>query len=109
MTMPDAALAAALKQANVRKLSFAFIAKGPDGKLIVSQGKISPQQLTEALKAAGGGIVVRGKCFGPFPRLVFQVAKEPPATLAPALQRVVKSETGVSIVAEIQLAADADE
>jgi hypothetical protein len=107
--MPDAELAAALQEAKVRKLAFAFLVKGMDGKLIVSKVKISPQQLAEARKAMGGGIVVRGKCFGPLPHLVFQVAKGAPAMLGPTLKKVVKRETGLSIVPDIQLAAADDE
>src|SRR5438477_259829 len=97
MTMPDAELATALKEANVRKLSFAFIYKGGDGKLIASRVEISPKQIAEAQRALGGGFVIAGKCFGPIRNMVFQVAKEAPAALGPALKKTVQRDTGLPI------------
>jgi hypothetical protein len=55
MTMPDAELATALKQAKGKKMFFAFIPKGgSDGQLIVSKTKIPPKQIAEAKKHLDG-------------------------------------------------------
>jgi hypothetical protein len=64
MTMPDADLAAALKQAKSKKMFFAFVPKGSDGKLIVSKAKVPPKLIAEAKKEIGGGTAVTGMCFG---------------------------------------------
>jgi hypothetical protein len=106
--MPDATLAAALKQAKGKKMFFAFVPKGSDGKLIISKTKIAPKQIAEAKKEIGGGTPVTGKCFGDGATMVFQVAKPAPATLGPALKKVAKRDTGLTIDPEFRLASDAD-
>ena len=105
MTVPDAELARALKQAHLRKLFFAFIPKGTEGKLIVSASKIQPKEIEKAQKELSGGIPVQGTLFGPITGMVFQVANPPPAVLAAMLQKVVKRDTGLNIVVEFRLAA----
>jgi hypothetical protein len=106
--MPELDLAAAIKMAKGKKMRFAFLLKGSDGKLILAKGKIPPKQIAEARSEMGGGTLVTGKCTGPLNNLVFQVVKPPPSTLAAVLKKVVKNEAGLTIAPEIQLAADAD-
>jgi hypothetical protein len=108
MTMPELDLAAAIKMAKSKKMRFAFVLKGSDGKLILAKGKIPPKQIAEARSEMGGGTLVTGKCTGPLNNLVFQVVKPPPSTLAAVLKKVVKNEAGLTIAPEVQLAADAD-
>src|SRR5438874_3498712 len=108
--MPDKddELIQALKQAKSKKMFFAFVPKGAEGKLIVSKSKIPPKLLAEAKKDIGGGNPIIGKCFGDSSNMVFQVAKAAPATLAAALKKVVHRDAGLTIVADVQLAADAE-
>src|SRR5262245_56041546 len=94
--------------AKSKKMFFAFIPKGADGKLIVSKKRIPPKEIAEAKKEIGGGTPIIGKCFGPLAGMVFQVVKQAPATLAPAIKKVAKRETGLMVVPEVQLAADAE-
>src|SRR5262249_31796060 len=99
----------ALKQAKGKKMFFAFIPKGgSDGQLIVSKIKIPPKQIADAKKQIGGGNAVTGKCFGNGSTMIFQVAKAAPPTMAPALKKVVKRDTGLTVVPDVQLAGDAD-
>jgi peptidoglycan hydrolase-like protein with peptidoglycan-binding domain len=107
MTMPDAELTAALKQASSKKMFFAFILKGSDGQLLVSKAKIPPKAIAEAKKEVGG-VPITGKCFGPINDLLFQVAKQPPPSLGAALKKVIKRDTGLTIVPNFLLARDAD-
>ena len=44
--MADAELTAALKQAKSKKMFFAFVPKGTDGKLIISKAKIPAKLIT---------------------------------------------------------------
>lgn len=102
--MPDPELTQALMQAHVRKMFFAFIFKDKDGKLIASSRNIPQKDIAEAIKRFGGGTAVTGTFFGPITGMVFQVAKVPPATLADMLKEVVKRDTGLTVVANVQLA-----
>jgi hypothetical protein len=107
--MPDAELATALKQAKSKKMFFAFVPKGADGKLIVSKTKIPPKLIAEAKKEIGGGNAVTGKCFGgDGGAMVFQVAKAAPPATAAAVKKVAKRDTGLTIDPNFQLAGDAD-
>jgi peptidoglycan hydrolase-like protein with peptidoglycan-binding domain len=106
--MPDAELAGALKAAKAKPMYFAFIPKGAgDGKLIVSKTKISPKLIAEAKKAMGGAPVT-GKCSGPPAAMIFQVSKAAPGTLVGAIKKVAQRDAGFPIIAEFQVAADAD-
>jgi hypothetical protein len=106
--MADADLAAALKQAKSKPMFFAFIQKGPDGKLIVARSKIASKQIADAKKEMGGGSPVTGKCFGAADgSMVFQVAKAAPA-LGAALKKVAQRDAGIAIKPDVQVAADAD-
>jgi hypothetical protein len=108
LTVPDADLLVALKQAKLKKMFFAFIPKGTDGKLIVSKKKIPPKLIAEAKKEISGGPPVTGKCFGEAGTMVFEVAKPAAPTVTAAVKRVAKRETGLTIDPEFRLASDAD-
>jgi peptidoglycan hydrolase-like protein with peptidoglycan-binding domain len=110
MTMADvdADLAVALKMAKSKKMFFAFVPKGSDGKLIVSKAKIPAKVIAEAKKEIGGGNAITGKCLGPIANMVFFVAKQAPPTMEAALKKVAKRDSGLSVIPEVQLAGDAD-
>src|SRR5215510_3517443 len=95
--------------AKSKKMFFAFIPKGADGKLIVSKKKIPPKEITEAKKEIGGGTPVTGKCIGPLEGMVFQVAKAASPTLGPAIKKVTKRDAGLNLVPEVKLEKDADQ
>src|SRR4051812_22556473 len=105
--MSELGLAEAIKMAKGKKMCFAFVLKGSDGKLILAKGRIPAKQISDARNATGGTLVT-GTCTGPLNNLVFQVAKVPPSALAVALKKAVKNVAGLTIVPDIQLAADAD-
>jgi hypothetical protein len=107
--MADANLAAGLKQAKSKKMFFAFVGKGADGKLIVSKTKVSPKDIAAAKKETGGSMAVTGKCFGDGSSLVFLVAKPAAATLAAALKKAAHRDAGLTISPDVQLAGDADD
>jgi hypothetical protein len=104
MTMPDAGLVAALKQAKSKKMFFAFIPKGSDGTLIISKNKIPPRLIAEAKKEIGGSTPVVGLCFGDVKNMVFQVVKAVPPALAAVIRKVAKRETGLTINPNFELA-----
>ena len=105
----DADLVLALKQAKSKKMFFAFIPKGSEGKLIISKKKIPPKLIAEAKKEIGGGTAVTGKCNGPFDEMTFQVVKACAPSVSAAIKKVAKRDTGLTIIPDIQLAGDADE
>jgi hypothetical protein len=108
--MVDATLAAALKQAKSKKMFFAFVGKGTDGKLIVSKTKISPKEIAQAKKDTGASMAVTGKCCGDGSSgLVFLVAKPATATLGAAIKKAAHRDAGVTIAPDVQLASDADD
>ncbi len=101
----DAQLATALKTAKTRPQSFAFVAKGAaDGALLVSQAKVKPQDITDAKAKAGGGTVWNGRCFDENGTLIFEVAKEPPGTLAGAIRKVIARDAGLTLHVEVRVA-----
>src|SRR5258706_12560229 len=106
--MPNLELVAALKQAKSKKMFFAFIPKGSDGKLIVSKNKIPAKELAEAKKEVGGGSPVTGKCFGASDSMVFQVAKPGAETLSASIRKAVQRDAGFKIIPEVQVAGGAD-
>jgi hypothetical protein len=101
-------LAAMLRMAKGKKMFFAFVPKGMDGRLLVSKTKIPPKLIVEAKQEIGASVVVKGKCFGPINNMVFQVAKPAPATLAAAIKKVAKRDAGMNLIADFQVAADAE-
>ena len=104
--MPDTELAAAIRQAHVRTMFFAFILKGTDGKLLVSTDKIPPKEIEIAKKTLGGLTAVTGTFSGPVSYITFQVAKPPPAALAAMLGKVVKRDAELTIGAVVKVLAE---
>ena len=62
MAEVDSKLAASLKQSKINPMSFVFVAKGNEGKLILDKKKISNKVADDAKKNCGGGHIVRGRC-----------------------------------------------
>jgi hypothetical protein len=108
MNMAEPDLAAMLKMAKEKRMFFAFVVKGSDGKLIVSKSKIHPKQIEEAKKEVGGGTVLKGRCIGPLTGMVFQVVKEVSPALVATLKKVIKRDAGLTVHLEFQLAPDAE-
>ena len=87
-------------------MNFAFVAKGPNqGKLLVSKKRLTASEVA-ARKAAGGGKVFRGRCFGEDNKLVFELPKEPPTTLHKQLRNIITHAAGLILRVEARLAAD---
>jgi hypothetical protein len=106
----DTQLAASLKQAKGKPMSFAFVAKGPaDGKLLVSRGKVAAKQVTEAKAKLGGGTLWRGRCVGDEGSLVFEVPKPPPPTLAAQLKKVISRDAGLTLKVDVRIGQGLEE
>lgn len=98
MAAADAKLAAALKLAKSATkeapLLFAMVPKGnDDGAIIVSKMKINSTDITQAKNKCGGKTVLSGRCFMEDGKLVFEMGKDPPATMAKALKEIIKRDT----------------
>jgi len=104
----DKDLLTALKQAKTKKMFFAFVPKGSDGKLLVSKVKIPAKEIAETKKEIGGGAPVLGKCIGEGGAMVFYVAKQAPPAMAAALKKVVKRDTALTIDPDFRVAGDAE-
>jgi hypothetical protein len=96
----DEELAASLKRAKTAKadspFKFVFVMKGgTDGGLLVSKQKIPPSDIAAVKKSTGGSAVLKGVCFGEDGKLVFEIAKDPAATMAPALKKVIQREANL--------------
>jgi serine/threonine protein kinase len=93
----DSELAANVKTAKTKRMYFAFVAKGSnDGALVLSKTKVSPVMISVAKKKAGAGPVSQGACFGEDGKIVFEMAKEPPATMDAALKHVIQRDAGIT-------------
>jgi hypothetical protein len=107
MAEMDDELTAALKQARRMPMYFALVSKGMgQGKLMVFKKPLPASKVAAAKKALGKGTVFRGRCFGEESRLVFELAKKPPATLAKQLKSIISRETGLTLRVETRMAAD---
>ena len=106
--MADKDLAAALKQAKTKKMFFAIVPKGTDGKLIIAKKKIPAKDIAEAKKEIGGSAPVTGKCFQDNGTMVFLVAKPAAPMLAAVVKKIAKRDGGLSIDPEFRVAGDAD-
>jgi hypothetical protein len=105
----DADLANGLKQAKGKRMYFAVVLKGgADGALIVGKQKVPPTAIAEAKKKCGGSAVIKGACFGEEGKHIFEVAKEPPATLANALKLIARRDSGLTIHPECRVGSDPD-
>jgi hypothetical protein len=105
----DKELANNLRQARSKVMFFAFVNKGMDGKLLVDKKKIPPKDAAEVKKALGGGTITQGRCKPVGDVLVFEVAKDPPATLLATLRKVVKRDAGLTFELDIRAASDLEE
>ena len=103
--MPEKDLAAALRQAHVRNMFFAFILKGRDGKLIASACEIPLKEIEKAKKDLDGATAVTGTFFGPIGHITFQVAEPPLTSLDSLLPKVIKRDTGLTVRVEVQVEA----
>jgi serine/threonine protein kinase len=91
----DAFLVAALKDVKSHPMNFAFVGhSAKDGVLILSKTKIEPQKIDAAKKKFGGTAVHQGQCVHEAGKLVFELDKQPDATLATVLKEVIKRDTG---------------
>jgi hypothetical protein len=110
MAAADPDLLAALKLAKTKKMFFAFIPKGgSDGKLIISKVKIPLKKIQEAKKEISGGTPVTGKCMvTDGATIAFQTLKPTPPTMAAAVKKVAKRDTGLIIDPDFQVAGDAE-
>jgi hypothetical protein len=107
MAVADAALAGALRQAQKTPMCFAFVAQGSsEGKLLLAKKPIPTPEVAEAKKTVGGGQVFRGRCVGEEGKLVFEVGKEPPATLPRHLKTVITRDAGLNLQVEVRVAPD---
>src|SRR6266403_104858 len=105
----DEELVTGLKAAKSKRMSFAVVLKGgSDGALIVSKQKIPPTAIAEAKKLSGGSAVIKGACFFEEGKYIFEVAKQPPATLANALKLIARRDSGLSIQPECRVGTDPD-
>jgi hypothetical protein len=109
MTVLGPELAKMLKKAKAQKMRFTFVCKGSEGKLLVGKGKPKGKDITAAKEALGGGTLVHGKCSGPLHDLVFEVAKDVPATLAAVLKKHVLRHAKLKVKPTFQLAGDAED
>jgi len=104
----DTNLASKLKQAMSKPMSFAFVAKGSEGKLIVDRKKVSAKEIADARKEIGGGTIFKGRCVGEDGKLVFEVTKEPPGSLAAQLKKVIKTNAGLVLNVDFRVNASAE-
>src|SRR5579871_3063930 len=116
----DAELAAALKHAKTATADspskFVLVMKGgTDGGLIISKQKIPPGNIVAVKKSTGGSAVIKGVCFGEDGKLVFEIAKDPAATMAAALKKIIQRDANLIYTVicrkgtHPELAADQDE
>src|SRR5262249_25067466 len=106
MAEVDAKLLAALKQARTSPMFFAFVANGNEGKLLVEKKKINPKEAAEIKKECGGGTIYKGRCKGEEGKMVFEVGKEVPATLAALTKKIIKNDAAMVCEVEYRVAAD---
>ncbi len=105
-------LATALRAARTKRMFFALIAKGLDGKLLVDKKKIPAKEIADAKKECGGSTIYRGRCLGEDngTTLVFEVVQEPPGTLAATARKIIKEHAGLVFKAvEFRVVADAED
>ncbi len=106
----DTKLKTALRLAKQQPMRFAFVLAGQgEGILIVSKKKIPIKEVNEAKSESGGKKVFRGLCQVIDGKLVFDVAKEPPSTLAKTLKAVIHEKVGIILKVETRLAPDLEE
>ncbi len=105
----DKELYAALKHAKTAPMFAAVVAMGStDGKLLMSKMKIKPGDVSEAKKAAGGGTVYRAATHVDSGVYIFELTKEPPATLAQLIKKLAKTQAGLMIRVECRVGTNLD-
>src|SRR5438046_1728541 len=106
----DTKLATALKQVKQTPLNFAFVGKGTsDGTLLVSKKTIPVTDINKAKAETGGKKVFRGRCIDEGGKLVFELAEEPPSTLAKQLKTVIHDAAGLTLQVETRMVAGLQE
>jgi hypothetical protein len=105
----DEELAAGLKAAKSKRCCFALVMKGgADGALIVAKAKVPPAAIAEAKKKSGGSAVSQGICFYEDGKYIFELAKEPPATMARLIKTIAKRDAEMTINVECRMGTDAE-
>jgi hypothetical protein len=101
-------LVTALKLAKTKAMQFALVAKGPtDGTLLVSKNKIQAKAIAEAKKTLGGGQIYKGRCLGDADgELVFEIAKDPPASLSKTIKTIIHRDAGLTLKVDARKAHD---
>lgn len=102
----NAELTNALKAAKTKPMSFAFVAKGSEGRLLVDKKKIVPKDVDKAKKECGGGTIYKGRCLMEEGTLFFEVPKEPPGNLAALIKKIIKSDAGLTLDVAVRVNAD---
>src|SRR5688572_22156050 len=103
----DTKLVTGLRQAKTSPMFFAFIAKGAtDGALLVAKKKIPMKEINEAKAACGGKLVFQGRCVSEEGKMVFEMAKEPPGTLAKQIKTIIHRDAGMNMQVETRVAPD---
>ncbi len=102
----DAALVANIKQIKTTPMSFVFVAKGNEGKLILDKKKISNKVADDAKKNCGGGNIVRGRCKFENGLLVFEVGMEVSPSLPALTKKIIKQDAAMTYDVEYRFAAD---
>lgn len=106
----DEELAAGLKAAKSKRCSFALVLKGgADGALIVSKTAVPPAAIADAKKKSGGSAVQKGMCFYEDGKYIFEMSKEPPATMARVIKSIAKRDAEMTINVECRMGSDTGE
>jgi len=97
----DSQLVASLKLAKTTPMRFAFVTKSlNEGRLLLAKKPPVPvKEITEAKKELGGGHVLLGRCRWDKDneQYVFELGKEPSATLANTIRNIIHNETGLHV------------
>jgi hypothetical protein len=103
----DASLVSALRQAKSTPMFFAFVPQGStDGVLLLSKKKIAASEISAAKAQCGGNLVHRGRCQEQDGKMLFELAREPPSSLARQLRAVIHANAGLTLAVETRVATD---
>jgi hypothetical protein len=97
----DELLKKELKAAKKAPRNFALVVSAKPG-LIVSRTKIGGAAVKNKQKECGGGMVLRGRCFGEDGLLVFETTIKPAGGLAAKVKQLVKKSTGLTLKVELR-------
>jgi hypothetical protein len=89
-------------------MRFAFVAKSAtEGRLLlVRKPPVPPKEIAEAKKELGGGQTYQGRVRWENEQYVFELAKEPPGTLASSIRTIIHKDTGQTFKVMCKAAAD---